>query len=134
VAAYKYDAHFCQRALKGSKYVYTHGKNDTVDLLNPKDLSHVVTLEIDDRTMFFAMEVSEKYLFLPCAMGPVFCFDLKTHQRLGQGTMEENCWSGLELSDNVVVAGELSGYLEVFELPDLKKINTSRLTMHREIQ
>jgi len=56
--AFNYEKHLCKGVIKGSKYIYTHGENNTVDILNPSDLSHVKTLDTDGNCIFFGLEMN----------------------------------------------------------------------------
>jgi len=82
VTSFNYENHKCGRIFKGSKYIYAHGKNDTVDILNPKDLNLISTLDIDGNKLNFALEMNDKYIFIGSDRCYVFCFDLKKHERI----------------------------------------------------
>jgi len=79
IKAFSYENHRCQRLFQGSKYIYTYGKNGTIDCLNPKNLSHISTFDINGKYLRFALEVNDEYIFFGCAEGSaMFCFDLKS--------------------------------------------------------
>lgn len=76
-------------------YIYLHGKENTVDVLDPTDFSQVKNLNVDGAQMICAIELNQKYLVISCEHKNVFFFMLSNLQKIATLQTKESVLSML---------------------------------------
>ena len=97
--------------MREKKYIYLHGKGNTVDVLDPLDMSHVRNLDLDSKRMIVACEVSTTHIFFGCEGGYMFSFSLSDFSRTAKSSAQQPVTARSWLENDIVLAGESSGYI-----------------------
>jgi hypothetical protein len=66
--------------------LFVHSRNNTVDLLNPVDLTLKTNLDVDGKRMIVVQEFNKEFIFFGCEGGAMFTFNFATFERIKKGT------------------------------------------------
>lgn len=79
---YSYSGHVPTKLTRQKKYLYSHGKDKTIDVFDPHDMALVKNLNTDNEKFILALEIEGKYMFASCSSGHTFLFSFPDLQRL----------------------------------------------------
>jgi hypothetical protein len=79
---YSYSGHVPTKLTRQKRYIYSHGKDKTIDVFDPMDMALVRNLNTDNEKFILALELEDKYLLASCSSGHSFLFSFPDFTRL----------------------------------------------------
>jgi hypothetical protein len=87
------------------KYLYIHGKDNTIELFKLSDLSLVATLNTDNKRIIIAKETNDEKVFIACEGGVIFLFSLIDFSRIKKDSVAHPGTAAFIANDQTIILG-----------------------------